>query len=799
MAQRKKEAPGLFIQKKKPPVKPAQTSIPYLSNIPAPTALDADKIAKMDAELEKRGINTLKGPKKAATKKESPSPAAQTKVQKPAISQQKVQQSTQTTKKIVTTENIDGIHMVIDHERLADADKNDGSLMAIVKEAQQPVIKQRKDGIPEVTAVEAQKPVTGEEQDDSLEVIAKEAQKPETPKPGICRRVTSLLGARKSAIIQLKKALSQMHLPEAPATPSSSMPAAEQPKTNQPAIATAITSSPVAAISKTPLQSSTPRTLSPVISGPKTPSQATIDIGSLTRLAASVPLPLSPITTTSKTPPQAATPLPLSPVTAESQTPPRSLTPSPLSATFNILRTPPTTATPLSASPVTGWRDTPPQSSIPGLESPVAITPRTPAQPVMAFLPTPETTTNKDVPRAALRFLNYPLSPAPQSMQHVGSTLPPTPDSERTQIPQPYSTTFSPNPLPDVLRQTSEPLPSCAPKPPTQVAVAAPLSRAICPQTPDTTTPWNHSQSDYALAYNQGSPSLEPRDVAGPMTLGSAFCPQMPKTAAPNNCFQVAFTLPQTPETPTSEPPPLREPMILSSSIYDMSPGHSIHETPELTEFVMSCVPKTLQPLPAWELYFNKNLANTISAFSANCRFEHPGSNRQNSNPFSALTGGGNNNRGPFGRPAGSEAIPFSLNRDVIYKDITEERPSWILSAYGPGRDAPEQLWGGYPIEQSFEEARLHFVMGQMAGNPQGAVSSSLFEVTRQETDSAFSSTKSKHLRIKCSRKYRQLFRILMGPSILLSKRRTIIRTVMTYVEAIPFQAQANLPLASVL
>lgn len=176
--------------------------------------------------------------------------------------------------------------------------------------------------------------------------------------------------------------------------------------------------------------------------------------------------------------------------------------------------------------------------------------------------------------------------------------------------------------------------------------------------------------------------------------------------------------------------------MDISSPIYDMSPGRSIHESPEMAEFVLSCVPKNSEPLPAWELYFNKNLANTISAFSsASCRFEHPGANRQNANPFSALSGGGNSNRGAFGGPATSAPATYSLNKDTIYKDLTEERPSWILSAYGPGRDAPEQLWGGYPIEQSFEEARLHFMMGQMAGNPQGAVSSSASNMIERETD----------------------------------------------------------------
>ncbi|PSR80488.1 Hydantoinase B/oxoprolinase-domain-containing protein [Coniella lustricola] len=105
--------------------------------------------------------------------------------------------------------------------------------------------------------------------------------------------------------------------------------------------------------------------------------------------------------------------------------------------------------------------------------------------------------------------------------------------------------------------------------------------------------------------------------------------------------------------------------------------------------------------------------------------FEHPnGNNRQNQNSFGALSNNNNNTaRGPFGKPAAaaSESASYYLDRDAIVKDLTEELPSWIMSAYGPGRDAPEQLWGG-PIEQSFEEMRLHFTMGAEAGNPQGAL-----------------------------------------------------------------------------
>ena len=65
---------------------------------------------------------------------------------------------------------------------------------------------------------------------------------------------------------------------------------------------------------------------------------------------------------------------------------------------------------------------------------------------------------------------------------------------------------------------------------------------------------------------------------------------------------------------------------------------------------------------------------------------------------------------------------PYGLLTDTIKQDLTTNLPLWILSCYGPGRDAPEQLFGGYPREQSFEEIRLHYMNGALSGNPQGAV-----------------------------------------------------------------------------
>ncbi|RSM20902.1 hypothetical protein CDV31_000273 [Fusarium ambrosium] len=93
--------------------------------------------------------------------------------------------------------------------------------------------------------------------------------------------------------------------------------------------------------------------------------------------------------------------------------------------------------------------------------------------------------------------------------------------------------------------------------------------------------------------------------------------------------------------------------------------------------------------------------------FGNNCRNEHPNPNNnrnQTSNRFGALGGGTNS------------------IADAIERDLANEAPQWILSAYAPGRDAPGQLFGGYPREQSFEELRLHYVMGKASGNEQQAL-----------------------------------------------------------------------------
>ncbi|APA14133.1 hypothetical protein sscle_12g089030 [Sclerotinia sclerotiorum 1980 UF-70] len=71
----------------------------------------------------------------------------------------------------------------------------------------------------------------------------------------------------------------------------------------------------------------------------------------------------------------------------------------------------------------------------------------------------------------------------------------------------------------------------------------------------------------------------------------------------------------------------------------------------------------------------------------------------------------------------GNEAhVPFSLDKASIKQDLSTDRPQWILSAYGPGRHAPEQLFGGPAREQSFEEMRLIHYIAAASGNVQPVI-----------------------------------------------------------------------------
>ncbi|KAG5964110.1 hypothetical protein E4U57_005557 [Claviceps arundinis] len=107
--------------------------------------------------------------------------------------------------------------------------------------------------------------------------------------------------------------------------------------------------------------------------------------------------------------------------------------------------------------------------------------------------------------------------------------------------------------------------------------------------------------------------------------------------------------------------------------------------------------------------------------FGAFCRFEHPtagGNQRESRERFNTSAAGG----GSGGKAWEDALSKYKISLEVIEKELSVELPQWILSAYGPGRDTPEQLFGGYPREQSFEEVRLYYVMACASGNEQQAV-----------------------------------------------------------------------------
>ena len=84
-------------------------------------------------------------------------------------------------------------------------------------------------------------------------------------------------------------------------------------------------------------------------------------------------------------------------------------------------------------------------------------------------------------------------------------------------------------------------------------------------------------------------------------------------------------------------------------------------------------------------------------------------------------------------------ASPYGLDKPSIVSDLSAERPQWILSAYGPGRGAPAQLFGGPQREQSFEELRLLHYMGLASGNPQSAVQEAdkIYQAAEQQVQTA--------------------------------------------------------------
>ncbi|MDI1485217.1 MAG: hypothetical protein OHK93_000354 [Ramalina farinacea] len=112
--------------------------------------------------------------------------------------------------------------------------------------------------------------------------------------------------------------------------------------------------------------------------------------------------------------------------------------------------------------------------------------------------------------------------------------------------------------------------------------------------------------------------------------------------------------------------------------------------------------------------------------FGDQCRFDHPGSRTTNAssrNPFAPLQNPSPSRpRSNVGRGRDVSILPYKLDKELIQRDLSqEERPRWILSAYGPGQGAPKQLFGGIR-EQSFEEMRLKHYTLALQGQQQQAV-----------------------------------------------------------------------------
>ena len=64
----------------------------------------------------------------------------------------------------------------------------------------------------------------------------------------------------------------------------------------------------------------------------------------------------------------------------------------------------------------------------------------------------------------------------------------------------------------------------------------------------------------------------------------------------------------------------------------------------------------------------------------------------------------------------------YKLDKVTITNDLSKEKPQWILSAYGPSREAPRQVFGGFPREQSFEELRYCHYHLAAQGRPEQAI-----------------------------------------------------------------------------
>ncbi|KAL4951448.1 hypothetical protein BDW69DRAFT_39128 [Aspergillus filifer] len=116
------------------------------------------------------------------------------------------------------------------------------------------------------------------------------------------------------------------------------------------------------------------------------------------------------------------------------------------------------------------------------------------------------------------------------------------------------------------------------------------------------------------------------------------------------------------------------------------------------------------------------------------CKYEHPGQQQQqqgftSGNRFGALSSGGGSGFGSRASSAQSqqskqEPANYGVTAEDIKTDLLagKGRPDWIFSCYGPGRNAPKQLFGGPDREKSFEELRLRHYEAAATGNPGPAI-----------------------------------------------------------------------------
>lgn len=66
--------------------------------------------------------------------------------------------------------------------------------------------------------------------------------------------------------------------------------------------------------------------------------------------------------------------------------------------------------------------------------------------------------------------------------------------------------------------------------------------------------------------------------------------------------------------------------------------------------------------------------------------------------------------------------LSYGVTAAILEEDLAKERPMWLMSAYGPGKLPPVQLFGGSQIEQSPEEIRTLHYINMASGNPQQSV-----------------------------------------------------------------------------